>query len=200
MDPELTRAYGFAQTMRVRRMRSNSIGVQALAFGESAHTEAGAIATGSSRLPTVDFRLTFWPVAKKSSQMSIANWQSPITLFLNPGKFCDQGMSLCTLNPQSRQWHISWVNCAEGTVGLPRIGGFKNGRLFFRPLLRALASLTLSTWGSRFRLHAFTCFAGWLKRKPLLSTKLPRAAHSGSGSPLVRSNTQPGDVSQRMTS
>ena len=39
-----------------------------------------------------------------------------------------QGMSLRTFNPQSRQWHISWVNSAEGTVGVPMIGGFKNGR------------------------------------------------------------------------
>ena len=39
-----------------------------------------------------------------------------------------QGLSLRTYNPQSRQWHISWVNSADGTVGLPMIGGFKNGR------------------------------------------------------------------------
>ena len=39
-----------------------------------------------------------------------------------------QGLSLRTYNPQSRQWHISWVNSAEGTVGVPMIGGFKNGR------------------------------------------------------------------------
>jgi len=39
-----------------------------------------------------------------------------------------EGLSLRTYNPQSRQWHISWVNSAEGTVGVPMIGGFKNGR------------------------------------------------------------------------
>lgn len=39
-----------------------------------------------------------------------------------------QGLSLRTYNPQSRQWHISWVNSAEGTVGLPMIGGFNQGR------------------------------------------------------------------------
>lgn len=39
-----------------------------------------------------------------------------------------QGMSLRTYNPQSRQWHISWCNRADGTVGPPMIGGFKNGR------------------------------------------------------------------------
>ena len=39
-----------------------------------------------------------------------------------------QGLSLRTFNPQSRQWHISWINSADGTVGVPMIGGFKNGR------------------------------------------------------------------------
>jgi hypothetical protein len=39
-----------------------------------------------------------------------------------------QGLSLRTYNPQSRQWHISWVNSAKGTVGVPMIGGFKDGR------------------------------------------------------------------------
>ena len=39
-----------------------------------------------------------------------------------------QGLSLRTFNPQSRQWHISWVNSTEGTVGLPMIGGFNQGR------------------------------------------------------------------------
>jgi hypothetical protein len=39
-----------------------------------------------------------------------------------------EGLSLRTYNPQSHQWNISWVNSAEGTVGLPMIGEFKNGR------------------------------------------------------------------------
>ena len=39
-----------------------------------------------------------------------------------------EGLSLRTYNPQSRQWHISWSNSADGTVGPPMIGGFKNGR------------------------------------------------------------------------
>ena len=39
-----------------------------------------------------------------------------------------EGLSLRTYNPQSRQWHISWVNSAEGTTGPPMIGEFKNGR------------------------------------------------------------------------
>jgi hypothetical protein len=39
-----------------------------------------------------------------------------------------EGLSLRTYNPQSRQWNISWVNSAEGTLGPPMIGEFKNGR------------------------------------------------------------------------
>ena len=39
-----------------------------------------------------------------------------------------EGMSLRTYNPQSRQWYISWVNSADGMMGPPMIGGFKNGR------------------------------------------------------------------------
>jgi len=39
-----------------------------------------------------------------------------------------EGLSLRTYNPQSRQWNISWSNSADGTVGLPMIGEFKNGR------------------------------------------------------------------------
>ena len=39
-----------------------------------------------------------------------------------------EGLSLRTYNPESRQWHISWVNSAAGTTGPPMIGEFKNGR------------------------------------------------------------------------
>lgn len=39
-----------------------------------------------------------------------------------------QGLSLRTYNPQSHQWHIGWVNSADGTMGPPMIGEFKNGR------------------------------------------------------------------------
>jgi hypothetical protein len=39
-----------------------------------------------------------------------------------------EGLSLRTYNPQSRQWNISWSNSADGPVGPPMIGEFKNGR------------------------------------------------------------------------
>ena len=39
-----------------------------------------------------------------------------------------EGLSLRLYNPQSRQWHISWANSADGLLGQAMIGGFKNGR------------------------------------------------------------------------
>jgi hypothetical protein len=39
-----------------------------------------------------------------------------------------EGLSLRTYNPQSHQWHIGWVNSADGTMGPAMIGAFKNGR------------------------------------------------------------------------
>jgi hypothetical protein len=39
-----------------------------------------------------------------------------------------EGLTLRLYNPQSRQWYISWANNADGLLGQPMIGGFKNGR------------------------------------------------------------------------
>ncbi len=39
-----------------------------------------------------------------------------------------EGLSLRLYNPESRQWHISWANSADGLLGQAMIGGFKNGR------------------------------------------------------------------------
>jgi hypothetical protein len=39
-----------------------------------------------------------------------------------------EGLSLRLFNPQSRQWHISWANSADGLLGQAMVGGFKNGR------------------------------------------------------------------------
>lgn len=39
-----------------------------------------------------------------------------------------EGLSLRTYNPQSHQWNINWSNSADGAVGPPMIGGFKDGR------------------------------------------------------------------------
>ncbi|MEP6473622.1 MAG: hypothetical protein ABJC74_07855 [Gemmatimonadota bacterium] len=43
-----------------------------------------------------------------------------------------EGLSLRLYNPASHQWSIRWSNAADGQVGPPMIGEFKDGRgLFF---------------------------------------------------------------------
>jgi hypothetical protein len=39
-----------------------------------------------------------------------------------------KGLALRLYNPQSHQWSINWANAANGTLDLPTIGSFKNGR------------------------------------------------------------------------
>lgn len=39
-----------------------------------------------------------------------------------------QGMSVRVYNPQSNQWNVSFASLRGGTLGLPMIGGFKDGR------------------------------------------------------------------------
>jgi hypothetical protein len=38
------------------------------------------------------------------------------------------GLSLRLYNPQSQQWSLNYANASDGTLGVPTIGGFKNGR------------------------------------------------------------------------
>jgi len=39
-----------------------------------------------------------------------------------------EGLSLRLYNPQSHEWSIYWSNSTDGSLGLPMIGQFKNGR------------------------------------------------------------------------
>jgi hypothetical protein len=39
-----------------------------------------------------------------------------------------EGLSLRLYNPESRQWSLNFSNSASGTLTLPTIGGFENGR------------------------------------------------------------------------
>lgn len=39
-----------------------------------------------------------------------------------------EGMSLRLYNPQSRQWSLNFVNLSDGTLAVPTIGEFKDGR------------------------------------------------------------------------
>jgi hypothetical protein len=39
-----------------------------------------------------------------------------------------QGLTVRLYNPASGQWNITFANHAQGTLGLPMVGGFENGR------------------------------------------------------------------------
>jgi BNR/Asp-box repeat len=39
-----------------------------------------------------------------------------------------EGLNLRLYNPQSHQWSLNFANSRVGTVGVPTVGGFKNGR------------------------------------------------------------------------
>jgi hypothetical protein len=39
-----------------------------------------------------------------------------------------QGLTLRLYNPQSRQWSLHWANAADGLLGVPTVGSFKDGR------------------------------------------------------------------------
>jgi hypothetical protein len=39
-----------------------------------------------------------------------------------------QGMTLRLYNPKTQQWSLNWSNSASGTLDVPMIGGFKDGR------------------------------------------------------------------------
>lgn len=39
-----------------------------------------------------------------------------------------EGLTMRLYNPQTGQWYISWASSADGLLGQPMIGGFKNGR------------------------------------------------------------------------
>ena len=39
-----------------------------------------------------------------------------------------EGLSLRLYNPESRQWSLNFANSASGTMNIPTIGEFKNGR------------------------------------------------------------------------
>jgi hypothetical protein len=39
-----------------------------------------------------------------------------------------EGLSLRLYNPESRQWSLNFSNSAVGTLSVPTIGDFKNGR------------------------------------------------------------------------
>lgn len=39
-----------------------------------------------------------------------------------------EGLNLRLYNPESHQWSLNFANAASGTLGVPTVGGFSNGR------------------------------------------------------------------------
>jgi hypothetical protein len=39
-----------------------------------------------------------------------------------------QGLTLRLYNPESHQWNLNWSNAAKGTLDVPTVGSFRNGR------------------------------------------------------------------------
>lgn len=59
-----------------------------------------------------------------------------------------QGMAVRLFNPQTRQWSIYWGNSANGTLDVPMIGEFKDGRgeFFDQEMFRGRAIYVRFTW------------------------------------------------------
>ncbi len=53
---------------------------------------------------------------------------SEFTVHNAENKSSIQGVTLRLYNPKSRQWHLYWGNSANGTIGVPTVGQFTNGR------------------------------------------------------------------------
>ena len=59
-----------------------------------------------------------------------------------------EGLTLRLYNPQSRQWSLYWINSKDGTMGLPQVGEFKNGRgeFYAQDTLNGRAILVRYIW------------------------------------------------------
>jgi hypothetical protein len=59
-----------------------------------------------------------------------------------------EGLTLRTYNPQSHQWSLYWANSKDGTLGVPTIGEFKNGRgeFFDQEMYNGRAILVRYVW------------------------------------------------------
>ena len=59
-----------------------------------------------------------------------------------------QGMAVRLFNPKTRQWSIYWGNSANGTLDVPMIGEFKDGRgeFFDQEIFQGRAIYVRFTW------------------------------------------------------
>lgn len=59
-----------------------------------------------------------------------------------------EGLTLRTYNPQSHQWSLYWANSKDGTLGVPTMGEFRNGRgeFFDQEMYNGRAILVRYVW------------------------------------------------------
>jgi len=59
-----------------------------------------------------------------------------------------EGLGLRLYNPESRQWSLNWANSTQGTMGIPTIGEFKDGRgeFFDQETCNGRAILIRNVW------------------------------------------------------
>lgn len=76
--------------------------------------------TGSTTWLDYDGTTTVTPVWNGRANLVQLEISGPV------GKI--EALSLRLYNPEARQWSLSFSNSASGTIGIPTIGEFKNGR------------------------------------------------------------------------
>jgi hypothetical protein len=101
-----------------------------------------------------------------------------------------EGLSLRLYNPQSHQWSLNFANSAQGTMSIPTIGEFKNGRGEFydqetfnnRTILVRNVFEDITATSYRFE-QAFSDDGGktWEVNWIAVDTRIPDAANSQQG-------------------
>ncbi len=76
--------------------------------------------TGSKEWTTFDGTVVTRKIWKGRAQLEEIEAKGPLGHF--------EGVNLFLYNPQARQWATYWANSDDGTIAVPTIGEFKNGR------------------------------------------------------------------------
>jgi hypothetical protein len=96
--------------------------------------------TGSNEWTTFDGTVVTRKVWKGRAQLEEIEAKGPLGHF--------EGVNLFLYNPQARQWATYWANSDDGTIAVPTIGEFKNGRaeLFDQETYNGRTILARGVW------------------------------------------------------
>jgi hypothetical protein len=96
--------------------------------------------TGSKEWTTFDGTVVTRKVWKGRAQLEEIEAKGPLGHF--------EGVNLFLYNPQARQWATYWANSDDGTIAVPTIGEFKNGRaeLFDQETYNGRTILARGVW------------------------------------------------------